>query len=61
MTIPGIPFVVSGRNNKISWGIANLMADNFDYFVEKTDSTNKDYYYGQNGNSDKELRGTHLL
>jgi len=49
MTIPGIPFVVSGRNNNISWGITNLMADNFDYFVEKIDSTNKEYYFDNNG------------
>jgi penicillin amidase len=49
MAIPGIPFIVSGRNDNIAWGVTNLMADNFDYFVEKIDSTNKDYYFNQNG------------
>lgn len=44
MTLPGMPFVISGRNEKIAWGITNLMLDDFDYFIEKTDDSG-DYYY----------------
>jgi len=34
-TIPGIPFVVSGRNDNIAWGFTNMLADQFDYFEER--------------------------
>ncbi len=42
-TIPGIPFIITGRNDKIAWGIANAMLDDCDYFIEKADK-NKDSY-----------------
>jgi acyl-homoserine lactone acylase PvdQ len=44
LTIPGIPLVLSGRNDNIAWGITNIMADGFDYFIEKI-SDNGKYYF----------------
>jgi penicillin amidase len=37
MMLVGTPLMLIGRNDNISWGIANSMADDFDYFFEKTD------------------------
>jgi penicillin amidase len=52
-SIPGIPFVVSGRNDSIAWGITNALADDVDYFVEQIDSTNQNYYFNSNGSRSK--------
>lgn len=52
-SIPGIPFVISGRNDSIAWGITNTLADDVDYFVEQIDFTNQNYYYSSNGSRSK--------
>ncbi|MCX8051586.1 MAG: penicillin acylase family protein [Chlorobi bacterium] len=38
-TIPGLPAVLSGRNDAIAWGITNVMLDDCDYFIERQDTT----------------------
>lgn len=43
LTLPGLPFVVIGRNDHIAWGITNMMADDCDYFIERLDSTGRLY------------------
>ncbi|TAE26437.1 MAG: penicillin acylase family protein [Candidatus Kapaibacterium sp.] len=43
-TLPGMPFVLSGRNDKCSWGIANMMLDDTDYFLETIDSADFKQY-----------------
>ncbi len=48
-TIPGIPGMISGRNDNIAWGITNVMLDDCDYFIEKVDPANKAYYYNRDG------------
>ncbi len=40
LTLPGYPFIISGRNNFVTWGINNSNIDNFDYFVEKKFASN---------------------
>jgi penicillin G amidase len=35
MSIPGVPGVVTGRNDSIAWGVTNLMADDADFFIEQ--------------------------
>ncbi|MCI0707026.1 MAG: penicillin acylase family protein [Ignavibacteriae bacterium] len=37
-TIPGVPFVVIGRNRYIAWGVTNAMADDEDFYIEAVDS-----------------------
>jgi penicillin G amidase len=32
-TIPGLPIVVSGRSESVSWGVTNGMIDELDYFI----------------------------
>jgi penicillin G amidase len=38
MSIPGVPFVVVGRNQRIAWGVTNAMLDDNDYYFEEVDS-----------------------
>lgn len=38
VTIAGAPFIVSGRNDRLSWGITALMADETDFYIERIDS-----------------------
>jgi penicillin G amidase len=37
VTLPGLPFVVIGRNAEIAWGFTNVMQDAGDFFMEKLD------------------------
>jgi penicillin amidase len=39
MAIVGVPAIVAGRNDRIAWGITNVMADDADFYVERIDST----------------------
>ena len=48
-TLPGIPAYFLGRNSKIAWGLASLNIDDFDFYIEKTDASNQDYYYKASG------------
>jgi len=41
VTIPGVPFIVIGRNNDLAWGITSLMADETDFYIERLDSLKK--------------------
>ena len=49
LTIPGIPFFIIGRNNYISWGISVMMNDDVDFFIERIDEKNPDYYLTPTG------------
>ncbi|MFI5264397.1 MAG: penicillin acylase family protein, partial [Candidatus Kapaibacterium sp.] len=42
-TVPGIPLVLSGRNQTLSWGLTNGMIDECDYFILKPDSSGTNY------------------
>lgn len=52
-SIPGVPGIVSGRNNNIAWGITNVMLDDLDYFIERIDVSNPAYYIAANGERKK--------
>lgn len=52
-SIPGVPGIVSGRNDKIAWGITNVMLDDLDYFIERVDPTNPAYYLMASGSKAK--------
>ncbi len=43
--IPGEPFIVAGHNEKIAWGMTNLMVDDVDLYTEKINPENHDQYY----------------
>ncbi|HET6521451.1 MAG TPA: penicillin acylase family protein, partial [Geminicoccaceae bacterium] len=43
-TLPGVPGVVLGRNDRIAWGFTNSEADTQDLFVERLDPADPDRY-----------------
>ncbi|TAL70647.1 MAG: penicillin acylase family protein [Bacteroidetes bacterium] len=49
MSIPGIPFLFTGRNSSIAWGFSNMNLDDSDFFIEKIDA-DTNYYYNPFGN-----------
>lgn len=47
-SIPGVPGIAIGYNNSISWGITNLMNDDFDFYILRLDSLNNGKYIYKN-------------
>ncbi len=45
VTLPGVPAVVIGKNENISWTVTNIMLDDADFYIEKLDSTKKNYLF----------------
>ena len=48
-TLPGIPAVVLGRNERIAWGFTNTGPDTQDLFIEKIDPANPAQYFTPDG------------
>ncbi len=44
VSLPGTPLVVIGHNQNVAWGLTNVMADDADFYFEKTDSLGADTY-----------------
>jgi penicillin G amidase len=44
VVLPGQPFVVAGHNDKIAWGMTNVMVDDMDFYAEKINPDNPDQY-----------------
>lgn len=53
VTIPGVPGIVIGKNEDIAWTMTNIMNDDADFYIEKIDSSGKNYFLN---NTWKELR-----
>jgi len=49
LSIPGLPLVVSGRNDYLAWGFTNTMVDDVDYVLERIDPSNSNYYLSAEG------------
>jgi penicillin amidase len=45
VVVPGQPFVVAGHNEKIAWGMTNLMVDDIDLFAEKINPDDQNQYF----------------
>jgi penicillin G amidase len=45
LVLPGQPFVIAGHNQRIAWGMTNVMVDDMDFFLEKTDEAHPDHYF----------------
>ena len=45
VVVPGEPFIVAGHNEKIAWGMTNLMVDDIDLFAEKINPENPNQYF----------------
>ncbi len=44
-TIPGLPAVVIGTNQTIAWALTNVMTDDADFYAEKLDPSETNYFY----------------
>ena len=60
VVIPGEPFVVAGHNEKIAWGMTNLMLDDVDLFTERINPENPDQYFF-NGEWKELIRKTEII
>lgn len=56
VAVPGQPFVVSGHNRNIAWGMTNVMVDDMDFFEEKTDPAKPDRYLYRGQWRDMQIR-----
>jgi penicillin amidase len=45
VVVPGQPFIVAGHNEKIAWGMTNLMVDDIDLFSEKINPSDSNQYF----------------
>jgi penicillin G amidase len=45
VVVPGQPFIVAGHNEKIAWGMTNLMVDDIDLFSEKINPADSNQYF----------------
>jgi penicillin amidase len=45
VVVPGQPMVVAGHNQRIAWGMTNLMVDDIDLFAEKINPENENQYF----------------
>lgn len=43
-TLPGLPFVIVGRNDRVAWSLVNAMIDDTDFFAERIDSNDMRRY-----------------
>lgn len=55
-TIPGIPSVLLGRNDRIAWGLTNTRPDSQDLFIERLNPDNPDEYETPDGFAAFKLR-----
>jgi penicillin amidase len=44
VSLPGLPLVVIGHNDRIAWGLTNAMIDDADFYVEQIDSASPGHY-----------------
>jgi len=45
VVVPGEPFVVCGHNERVAWGMTNLMVDDIDLYLEKINPADSNQYY----------------
>ncbi len=44
VALPGQPFIVAGHNQRIAWGMTNVMVDDMDFYLETLNPENPDQY-----------------
>jgi penicillin amidase len=55
-TLPGVPFVVLGRNAHVAWGFTTTNADTIDLYLERIDPEHPDQYQTSGGYAAFETR-----
>ena len=56
VALPGAPFVVAGHNERIAWGMTNVMVDDLDLYLETINPKNKNQYRFNNQWKDIEIK-----
>lgn len=56
VTVPGEPVIVAGHNERIAWGMTNLMVDDVDLFSEKINPDNNNQYFFEGDWKNMEVR-----
>jgi penicillin amidase len=56
VAVPGEPVIVAGHNERIAWGMTNLMVDDVDLFSEKINPDNNDQYSFEGAWKNMEVR-----
>lgn len=44
LVLPGQPFIIAGHNDRIAWGMTNLMTDDMDFYLETTHPQDPNMY-----------------
>lgn len=55
-TIPGVPFILSGRSSNLGWGITSAYVDDLDVYLEELNPENPNQYRTPDGWADFERR-----
>jgi penicillin amidase len=55
VSLPGTPLIIIGHNKNVAWGLTNVMADDADFYFERTDSTGAEKYLFKNEWKDIEV------
>lgn len=45
VVLPGQPFVICGHNERIAWGMTNVMVDDLDFYAEKLNPDSTRYWF----------------
>lgn len=45
VVLPGQPFIISGHNDSIAWGMTNVMVDDLDFYAEKINADTTQYFF----------------
>ncbi|MFV0593554.1 MAG: penicillin acylase family protein [Draconibacterium sp.] len=45
VVVPGQPFIIAGHNNRIAWGMTNVMLDDLDFYLEKLNEDSTKYWF----------------
>ncbi|TVR74044.1 MAG: penicillin acylase family protein [Marinilabiliales bacterium] len=56
VVLPGQPFVISGHNERIAWGMTNVMLDDVDFYLETVNPSNPHQYKYMGEWRDMEVR-----
>lgn len=56
VVLPGQPFVISGHNERIAWGMTNVMLDDVDFYLETINPSNPHQYKYMGEWKDMEVR-----
>jgi penicillin G amidase len=56
VVLPGQPFVIAGHNERIAWGMTNVMLDDMDFYLETINPENPHQYKFMGEWRDMEVR-----